>query len=402
MIREQIITPHAGRGGAASKGRGGEIVQRPAARRGAASSSAKSGHSNAASAVKRRGASPGQDTWRKVSAAMPFVGKSLLAVCAAVLVIHVYRTASSSAFFALRVVDVAGASRTPAEQIKSVVRRTAGATGVWRADLEAIRAEVERQPWVRAAVVSRVLPSGVRVRVTERSPRVVVRTGGGRFQWADDDGVLTGGVASTDRTPAFFMRGWDESATDTARKENAERVKKFLELSREWEAAGASARVSEVNLDDLRDVRAQLAGDDSQIEVRLGKDDLQKRLRLALQKLDEERQTPHGALISYVDMTRGGGGIVLGLKSLTAARSALVAGTTETQTMPAVVASPEYRAAIEAQPAVAGSADKHVALAKKKATVPARLKTGGSRQEARAADATRGTIERPRRVGRAG
>ena len=280
------------------------------------------------------------------------------------------------------------------------MRRTAGATGVWRADLETIRAEVEQQPWVRAAVVSRVLPSGVRVRVTERSPRVVVRTGGGRFQWADDDGVLIGAVASADRTPAFFMRGWDESGTDAARKENAERVKKFLELSREWEAAGAASRVSEVNLDDLRDVRAQLAGDDSQIEVRLGKDDLQKRLRLALQRLDEERQTPHGALISYVDMTRGGGGIVLGLKSLTAARSSLGEGAT--QTTPAIFVDPEHRAPFAAQPAAARSADKRVAPAKKKAAAPTRQKTSGSRQEARAADATRGTIERPRRVGRAG
>ncbi|HYY43148.1 MAG TPA: cell division protein FtsQ/DivIB, partial [Pyrinomonadaceae bacterium] len=64
-------------------------------------------------------------------------------------------------------------------------------------------------------------------------------------------------------------------------------------------------RVSEVNLDDLRDVRAQLAGADSQVEVRLGKDDLTKRLRQALQALDEQRQTPRGALISYIDMTQG-------------------------------------------------------------------------------------------------
>ena len=44
-----------------------------------------------------------------------------------------------------------------------------------------------------------------------------------------------------------------------------------------------SERVSEVNVIDIRDVRAQLAGDDSQIEVRLGSQDFGKRLKDALE-----------------------------------------------------------------------------------------------------------------------
>jgi len=42
--------------------------------------------------------------------------------------------------------------------------------------------------------------------------------------------------------------------------------KKYLELAREWQTAGLADRVSESNLIDIRDVRVQLAGDDSQIE----------------------------------------------------------------------------------------------------------------------------------------
>ena len=64
-----------------------------------------------------------------------------------------------------------------------------------------------------------------------------------------------------------------------AQAENRERVAKFLELQRDWSAQGISERVSEVNLLDLRDVRVQLAGDDSQIEVRLGSQDQGARLR---------------------------------------------------------------------------------------------------------------------------
>jgi hypothetical protein len=89
-----------------------------------------------------------------------------------------------------------------------------------------------------------------------------------------------------------------------------DRVKRFLELQHEWSAAGLSERVSEVNVMDIRDVRAQLAGDDSQIEVRLGSQDFGKRLKDALSVLDAHRQTPRGRFISYVDLTQGKRAIV--------------------------------------------------------------------------------------------
>ena len=81
----------------------------------------------------------------------------------------------------------------------------------------------------------------------------------------------------TDQIPTFFLRGLNEEDPEGARAENRERVAKFLELQHEWDAAGLSERVSEVNLIDIRDIRAQLAGDNSQIEVRLGSQDHGKR-----------------------------------------------------------------------------------------------------------------------------
>jgi hypothetical protein len=57
-------------------------------------------------------------------------------------------------------------------------------------------------------------------------------------------------------------------------------------------------------------VRAQLAGDSSQIEVRLGSHDHTKRLQDALNVLDSQRQTPRGALISYIDLSQGKRAIV--------------------------------------------------------------------------------------------
>ena len=221
-----------------------------------------------------------------------------------------YRAAASASFFQVRTIETRGLSRASADEIKNVVRRDVSETGVWRADLPELSKHLERLPWVRTAVVTRVLPDGIRVRVTEREPKAVVRTAAGRFMWVDDDAVYLGEMSSTDQMPAFFLRGWNEDNSTAAQTENRDRVRKFLELQRDWSAQGVSERVSEVNLLDLRDVRVQLAGDDSQIEVRLGSQEQNARLSKALTVLDAQRQTSRGPLISYIDLTQGKRAIV--------------------------------------------------------------------------------------------
>ena len=221
-----------------------------------------------------------------------------------------YRAAASASFFEIRTVETKGASRASINDIQAVVRRDVAQTGVWRADLEQLSTHVERLPWVRTAIVTRVLPDGIRVRITEREPRAVVRNAAGRFIWVDDDAVYLGAMSPTDQMPAFFLRGWNEDDSATAQAENRTRISKFLELQREWGAQGLAERVSEVNLQDLRDVRVQLAGDDAQIEVRLGPQDQGARLGKALTVLDAQRQTARGPLISYIDLTQGKRAIV--------------------------------------------------------------------------------------------
>lgn len=221
-----------------------------------------------------------------------------------------YRAAASASFFQIRKVETRGASRASVAEIETLVRRDVSQTGVWRADLQELSAHLERLQWVRTAVVTRVLPDGIRVRITERVPRAVVRNAAGRFIWVDDDAVYLGEMLPADQMPAFFLRGWNEENSNAARAENRERVGKFLELQRDWEAQRLSERVSEVNLHDLRDVRVQLAGDDSQIEVRLGSQDQGARLGKALSVLDAQRQTSRGPLISYIDLTQGKRAIV--------------------------------------------------------------------------------------------
>src|SRR5215207_5698020 len=82
-----------------------------------------------------------------------------------------YRAAASASFFQIRTVETKGAARASVNDIQTVVRRDVSETGVWRADLQQLSEHIERLPWVRSAVITRVLPDGIRVRITEREPR---------------------------------------------------------------------------------------------------------------------------------------------------------------------------------------------------------------------------------------
>lgn len=290
-MREQVITHKVGnRSGIGGQRRSSSTTQRPARR-----------ESGGEALVSRL---------RVILGYVPALLKLALAIVVGILIFAGYRAAASASFFQIRNIEVQGAARVSVDEVQALVRKEVEKTGVWKADLNGMNARLERLPWVRTAIVSRVLPDGIRVRISERVPRAVVRTASGRFRWVDDDAVLLGEMLPTDQMPAFFLRGLNEEDPEGARKENRERVAKFMELQRDWDDAGLSERVSEVNLIDIRDIRAQLAGDNSQIEVRLGSQDHGKRLKDALDVLDGQKQSAHGSLISYIDLSQGKRAIV--------------------------------------------------------------------------------------------
>ncbi len=283
-MREQVITPRAGRqaGRPASK-----AAQTPARRARPQQQQLKRAQGGA---------------FKAALVYLPLAFKIVLAVTLGWLAFVGYRTAASASFFQVRNVDVQGAARASREEIRAAVLRSAP-QGVWRADLERISEGLRALPWVRTAVVSRVLPSGLRVRVTERAPAAIAREGAGRLVWVDDEGVVLGPASPGEQD--FFIRGLEEGRTPEARQHNRERVALAQELARAWAQTGMTGRVSEVNLDDLRDVRVQLAGDDAHVEVRLGGKDFVKRSRQAVEVLDAQRNTPRGPYVTYVDVSQG-------------------------------------------------------------------------------------------------
>lgn len=195
-----------------------------------------------------------------------------------------YRTVTASAFFDVKTVDIRGVSHASRDDIEKIVSRQAEKPGVWNADLTEIKNNVEKLTFVKSAVVSRILPDGLRVSVKERVPRVIVRLEAGEF-WTDEEAVILQAVDKNDTRTPFVLRGWDESKADKSARENQDRVKMYLKMMDEWQTFELAKRVSVVNLTNLREAQAVVQDSGENVTIILGSDNFGSRLKSGLEKI---------------------------------------------------------------------------------------------------------------------
>lgn len=191
-----------------------------------------------------------------------------------------YRTVTASGFFEVRNVEVRGTSRASRDEISKIVDSAATKTGAWNADLDEIRGRVEKVTFVRSASVSRVLPNGIRVDVVEKKPEAVVSLASGNFLIDSDGEIIT--AAKDEQMPAV-IRGWDESKTEKAIRDNLQRVKLYQKMVSQWSEFGLLQRVKEVNLSDTQEPVAVIEDSGSRISISLAKDNLGKSLKSAIE-----------------------------------------------------------------------------------------------------------------------
>ncbi len=195
-----------------------------------------------------------------------------------------YRTVTASAFFDVKTVDVRGAARIQKDDIVKIVSRATEKSGVWNADLAQIKSEVEKLTLVKSAVVSRVLPDGLRVSLNERPARAVVHLNGGDF-WADDEAVIIGAVKKDETRPPFNLTGWDESKNEKATKDNQERVKVYLKMLDDWQSFDLAKRVVTVDLKDLQEPQAIVQDSGEQVAIILPRENYGKRLQSGIERI---------------------------------------------------------------------------------------------------------------------
>jgi len=206
-------------------------------------------------------------------------GVLLLSICVVATVF--YETAAGSPFFKVRRIDIRGNGRTPAEDIRRVVAADTEKTGVWNSDLAVIRAKLEKFPFVRSAALSRELPAGIRVDITERVPAAIVRLKAGDHL-VDTEGTVLAPAASEKDLP-FVLIGWDEAKSEKAQNDNLTRLKLYTKMVDEWRQFDLASRVKAVDLTNVREPSATIEDSGRAIAVYVAKENLGKSLRSAIE-----------------------------------------------------------------------------------------------------------------------
>lgn len=238
--------------------------------------------------VKTRGrASSSRVSGRAVSRSFGRFGLPLLICCVLIAGLVIlgflgYRTATESDFFKVRSIDIRGNEKTPADDIRRIVASEVEKPGVWNVDLANIRVKIEKFPYVKAASVSRMLPAGIRVDVTERTPAAVVHLRSGDFL-IDGEGAILALAAGNEKDFPFALYGWDEAKTEKAPTDNIARLRLYKKMLDEWKQFDLATRVSRVDLSDLKEPTAIVEDSGRPISIFLAKDSLGKSLKTGIE-----------------------------------------------------------------------------------------------------------------------
>ncbi len=219
------------------------------------------------------------------------------AIIAAIVLLFVgYKGLTNSRLFELHRVTVSDASPELRGEIEETVRRAVGQTRLMSVDLDALKKKIEVIPRVRSAIVSRMLPDGIFVRVIERKPAVLVRRESGAVVWLDEDAVEMGEYSDLDIHGASqqippIAKGFAEGNRTLGQlADDRERVALYKKIEEEFSAGPSDLwnSIDQIDLTSTKDVNIQVAR--SPVAVHVGNTDFRERFRKALQVLEAIRQ----------------------------------------------------------------------------------------------------------------
>ena len=221
---------------------------------------------------------------------LPFFLSFCMLVCLGALGYLGYQSVTASQFFDVAAVQINGASRTSKGDIERIVTVNTEKSGVWNADLDEIRAKIEKLPFVKSSAVSRVLPNGIIVSLNEKVPQAVVRLNSVDFL-ADEQGEIIAPASGPEEALPFAMIGWDETKSEKAGKENAARVKTYQKMLSDWRQFDLASRIKSVDLTDLREPRAVTEDSGATVTIALGRENFGEHLKRGINAIVGKGET---------------------------------------------------------------------------------------------------------------
>lgn len=180
----------------------------------------------------------------------------LAGACVAYAAGHFLYTSREMALIHPEQVEVTGAQYVPRARVLEVFAADRNHS-VLRIPLDERRRQLETIPWVEHATVRRALPNRVEVELLERTPIAFLRQGS-ELSLVDVHGV----ILDRPTKGAFHFPVVTGISAQTAQEDRERRMQLYAAFAQQIETArsGALEKVSEVDLADVNDLRANLAG----------------------------------------------------------------------------------------------------------------------------------------------
>ena len=247
---------------------------------------------------------------------------TLMALVALILLIAsvmAYHRLAGAQWFVVKEIELQGTKRAAREDLLRVLAAYK-TRGLWQLDLQAIRAAVEKNPWVLEADISRVLPDALRVTVHEREPVAPWRNANNSIVWVDRDARSLGELDfnQSDKVPPIIS-GLEEGNNNEVKAANHRRMEIYQQLLSELDQGSAklSESIDEIKLHDVQLVRLHLLK--YNVDVLIGSADFRTRIEKAFKVLDaierkdlstlgffkitDAERLVHGNRISYLNVT---------------------------------------------------------------------------------------------------
>lgn len=215
---------------------------------------------------------------------LPLVLSTAMLICIGVIGYFGVRTIVNSDFFSVTRVEISGIERAHRDTIERIVNAEAAENSAWTADLASVKERIEKLTFVRSASVSRWLPNSIIVSIEEHKPAAVVRMKKGEFLVTKDGVVLTEAAGAEPGLPVAMI-GWDEEKSQTADKENLERIKLYSKMIEDWKIHGVLDRVSMVDLSNVRVPRAIADEGGMTVSLEVGKESFGENLERGLKAI---------------------------------------------------------------------------------------------------------------------
>lgn len=161
-----------------------------------------------------------------------------------------YRFVTTSSRYAITSIEVRGASRVSADEIRAAIPVRLG-HNVFKADLAGVGARLRNHPWIAEASAHRILPDTLVVEVREHVPAAIAVLGEPYLVDRQGHAFKRAQLDAGDGDGLPVITGVDRAAYQRDPRSGAASIQSALDALASWREPGSRPAIGEIHIDPL-------------------------------------------------------------------------------------------------------------------------------------------------------